>query len=188
MEVQEYYIKFNVPNTFTADSSLRKDIESILKSFLIERTKGAIKAVQVFDTALKQAEIASEEELKTDFESIWELYPNKKGKKAAFAAYKKAVKSGTSHEDIEQGIIKYANYIKAHGIQEQFIKYGGSWFSGMGWENDYAISKPKNKHKNRFDNFSGRERTPEYYKELERREAELLQQKLKDKKEKGAEK
>lgn len=179
MEVQEYYIKFNAPNDFQADDSLRKDIEGILKGFLSERTSGAVKAVQVIDMLKKQKEAVAETELKKDFEALWSLYPNKKGKKVAYAAFKKALKNGTSYEDIESGIIAYANYIKAHSIQEQFIKYGGSWFSGMGWENDYTISKTKNNPKNRFNNFSGRERTPEYYKELERREAELLQKKAK---------
>lgn len=179
MEVQEYYIKFNASNDFQADDSLRKDIEGILKGFLLERTSGAVKAVRVTDILQKQREAAAEAEIKKAFESLWSLYPNKKGKKAAYTAFKKALKNGTSYEEIESGIIAYANYIKAHSIQEQFIKYGGSWFSGEGWKNDYTISKPIPKSKNRLANFNQRERTPEYYKELERREAELLQQRFK---------
>ncbi len=43
--------------------------------------------------------------LKSDFEKLWKLYPNKKGKDLAFKAYQKAIKDGATNKDIQDGIV-----------------------------------------------------------------------------------
>lgn len=43
--------------------------------------------------------------LESDFEKLWKLYPNKKGKDLAFKAYQKAIKAGATNKDIQNGIV-----------------------------------------------------------------------------------
>lgn len=43
--------------------------------------------------------------LESDFEKLWKLYPNKKGKDLAFKAYQKAIKDGATNKDIQDGIV-----------------------------------------------------------------------------------
>ena len=69
----------------------------------------------------------------TEFENLWSIYPRKKGKENARKSYIKARKDGASYEDIEAGVVAYANYIKATDTDEQYIKYGSSFFTQRAW-------------------------------------------------------
>ena len=80
---------------------------------------------------------ASESELKERFNVIWKDYPNKKGKSKAFTSYKRAVKEGTTDEEIKKGLFNYRKEIDIKGTQKQFIKHGSTWFNNKGWEDDY---------------------------------------------------
>lgn len=87
----------------------------------------------------------SSEELKNDFEKLWKLYPRKKGKDAALKHYKKAIKSGSTNKQIQAGIMAYRKEIETQGIKEEFIKYGSTWFSNHGWEDEYTYSNDTKK-------------------------------------------
>lgn len=76
--------------------------------------------------------------LENRFDALWSLYPKKRGKPAAFAAYKRAIKAGTTDRDIEDGIRAYVTYIDRKRIEEQFIKQGSTFFNGKAWEDDYG--------------------------------------------------
>lgn len=86
-------------------------------------------------------------DLEKRFDNLWKIYPNKKGKPRAFAAYKKAIKTGTTDELIKAGIENYLAEIKAKNTQKSFIKHGSTWFNGKGWEDDYDLS-PTQYYKN----------------------------------------
>lgn len=74
------------------------------------------------------------------FSELWKLYPKKQGKQVAFRAYKRAVKKGTTDDEIKQGIVNYEKYIKVKRIDNQFIKQGSTWFNQGCWEDDYSVS------------------------------------------------
>lgn len=73
-----------------------------------------------------------------DFEKLWELYPNKKGKEKAYKAYIKAIENGTSNKQIQTGIISYKNEIEFKRTEEKFIKHGSTWFGNQCWLDTYA--------------------------------------------------
>ena len=73
-----------------------------------------------------------------EFEELWQIYPNKKGKKDALKHYIKARKKGTDFLTIKQGIERYNEYIKNNNIAIQYIKYGSSWFNQESWNDDYS--------------------------------------------------
>lgn len=81
-----------------------------------------------------------ESDLETRFNNLWKIYPNKKGKPKALLAYKRAVKSGTTDEEIKTGLENYLEEIRVKNTQQDYIKHGSTWFNGKGWEDDYDLS------------------------------------------------
>lgn len=87
----------------------------------------------------------------TEFENLWSLYPKKQGKEKAYSCYERARKSGTTYEEVEQGIYAYKDYIKANSVDMQYIKMGSTFFSQKAWQDDWAIRT--NKTETRHDLF-----------------------------------
>ena len=79
----------------------------------------------------------STREIEEDFEKIWKLYPNKKGKKNALAAYKRAIKKGVTNKEIQNGIVKYKKQIEIQGTEPRFIAQGSTWFNQERWNDEY---------------------------------------------------
>lgn len=73
----------------------------------------------------------------SDFEKLWQLYPNKKGKDLALRAYKKAIKDGTTNKEIQTGIVNLKKEIAFKETEKQYIPHGGTWFNQKRWEDDY---------------------------------------------------
>ncbi len=88
---------------------------------------------------------ANESELKNRFEYIWKEYPNKKGKPKAYTSYKRAIKDGTTDEDIIKGLKNYLKEIEIKGTAKQYIKHGATWFNNRGWEDEYDFAKVVNR-------------------------------------------
>lgn len=78
-----------------------------------------------------------------NFELLWKLYPKKVGKSDALRHYTKAVKEGTSFEDIRKGIIKYNEHIKNSKTEYKYIKDGSTWFNKHCWEDEYEVIPKK---------------------------------------------
>ena len=78
-------------------------------------------------------------ELRTEFETLWSIYPRKQGKDKAYGYYERARKSGTTYEEVGQGIQAYVEYIKANGIDVQYVKMGSTFFSQKSWGDDWSI-------------------------------------------------
>lgn len=80
---------------------------------------------------------SSNQDLKDHFDSIWKLYPNKKGKDKAYKAYCKAIKEKVSDEIIIDGINRYKKEIQIKQTEKQYIAHGSTWFSQQRWQDDY---------------------------------------------------
>ena len=87
-----------------------------------------------------------------EFEKLWELYPRKQGKKEACAHYVKARKNGTTSEEVEKGIVAYANYIKATNTEERYTKHGSSFFSQQAWQDEWRVRDDIQRTNNRTTN------------------------------------
>ena len=85
-------------------------------------------------------------EYEKEFDTLWELYPRKQGKKKALEHYIKARKDGTTYEEVEQGIFAYARLCRAEQREERYIKYASTFFSQKSWLDDFTVTvnaKPK---------------------------------------------
>ena len=76
-----------------------------------------------------------------EFESLWQLYPKKQGKKKALDYYTKARKNGTTFEEVKQGIEAYAAYVLAEKTEDKYIKHGSTFFSEQAWQDEWVSHK-----------------------------------------------
>lgn len=81
--------------------------------------------------------------LEKNFAKLWSIYPNKKGRKKALSAYKKAVISGITDEKIKKGIESYCKEIEVNKIKPNYIAHGSTWFSHERWNDDYDLKDNK---------------------------------------------
>lgn len=76
---------------------------------------------------------------KLEFDKLWALYPRKQGKKAAYAAFTRARKSGVALDTISSGIKAYVHYIDSKKISQEYIKQGSTFFNQNSWDDDWSL-------------------------------------------------
>ncbi|MCP4989360.1 MAG: hypothetical protein GY928_25875 [Colwellia sp.] len=84
-------------------------------------------------TTKNDQEVEEVEEVKTNvgntalFESLWEAYPKKDGKKAAERHFNASVKTDQDKEDIKKALANYKREVV--GVENRFIKNGSTFFN-----------------------------------------------------------
>lgn len=76
-----------------------------------------------------------------EFERIWSLYPRKEGRKAAYAAFVRDRKKGATAEDIEAGVRRYLDHIRANRTERKYVMLGSTYFCGRRWEDTYEDAR-----------------------------------------------
>lgn len=89
-------------------------------------------------------------ELRSEFDTLWEIYPKKQGKDKAYGYYERARKSGTTYEEVGQGIAAYREYIEANGIDMRYVKQGSTFFSQKAWADDWTIRNKREESRDEF--------------------------------------
>lgn len=67
-----------------------------------------------------------------DFEKLWNLYPAKRDKKAAYKAYQKAAKEA-DYETLAAGVVRYRD---DPNREAQFTKHFGTWLNAGSWDDE----------------------------------------------------
>lgn len=99
--------------------------------------------------------LTTKEYIESEFDILWSMYPKKQGKADAFKHYQKARKSGTTYEEVEQGILAYKESIRANGTDMQYVKMGSTFFSQKSWADDWSIrNRPKGQQGSRRELFA----------------------------------
>jgi len=122
---------FNTPtqdNFNTPTQEKFKDNNTLINNTLINNT---VNKKRDINTLTKKA-------IEQEFEALWKLYPRKEGKKNALNSYVKARKEGkTTYAEVEKGIERYIEYIKARKKDKELIKHGSTWFNQHAWTDEY---------------------------------------------------
>lgn len=63
------------------------------------------------------------------FDSVWNLYPRKIAKKAAYKSYVAALRRGEDAEQIKLGVMNYARQIELDGTAPNYVLHGSTFFS-----------------------------------------------------------
>ena len=67
-----------------------------------------------------------------NFEKLWNLYPAKRDKKAAYKAYQKAAKE-TDYETLAAGVVRYRD---DPNREDKFTKHFGTWLNAGSWDDE----------------------------------------------------
>lgn len=67
-----------------------------------------------------------------DFEKLWNLYPAKRDKKAAYKAYQKAAKE-VEYETLAAGVVRYRD---DPNREDKFTKHFGTWLNAGSWDDE----------------------------------------------------
>lgn len=102
-----------------------------------------------------------------EFETIWEIYPNKKGKDQAKKKYISARYQGVSYDEILKGLKDYVEYCKHEELNKRYIKHGSTWFNQQCWKDDYSITESNKADKSAYKSKAEREEEAirEFYRE-----------------------
>lgn len=95
---------------------------------------------RVNNTSMNNKENIKRNSEPDEFEELWKLYPRKEGKKDAYKAYKKAIKEGTTNEQIRQGIENYKAWLKVKN-ETTYIKQGSTFFNGEHWNDEFDLTQ-----------------------------------------------
>ena len=90
-----------------------------------------------------------------DFESIWNKYPKRVGKKESIRHFKSQVRS---EEDYKNIIIALENYLKSERVAKGYIQNGSTWFNNwQDWVEFKETMCPKCKGNGKYTSSTGYE-------------------------------
>lgn len=123
-----------VPATPAAEESVQEHAERIIRDHAGD---------DVIDAESIDGEIVEKAPVKSsgytdDFENFWRTYPRRIEKKSAFKAWKTALKSGATADEITAGAARYAKY--RAGEPERFTKHPSTWLNQGCWEDEYSTA------------------------------------------------
>ena len=137
-------VKFN---RYRANLPLLKEFDRGSKETLQGGSKETLPNNKLLDNESNNdiKEKISKKEIDAEFESLWKRYPRKKGGESAYKSYLKARQTGTTYDEVINGLENYLKEIEVKKTETQYIKHGSTWFSQHCWQDEYVTveeSKP----------------------------------------------
>ena len=130
----------NVTND-TKDTNVYKSIKSIQNDYDNHNHNHIHnhKKEKKDNKGMGEEEKKGKKQLEAEFEELWQIYPNKKGKQQAMQKYSLARKQGATYEEVRQGLEHYIKYCKT--IDKKYIKHGSTWFNQKCLQDEYIEEK-----------------------------------------------
>lgn len=147
-KIDEVKIKVESNNTYSNNTHFQELAKARTSNEETNALKEYIKCLQKEIEMLKNNNNISNKDLENEFETLWSMYPNKKGHKKALDHYIKCRKrkdNPVTYEKVEQGISNYNFFIQKNKVQLQYIKHGSTWFNQECWNDDYTVVKNEEK-------------------------------------------
>ena len=116
------------------------------KEYIKENNKDDINNTSAtnVDAGVKSKQVSEQpkRDIEAEFEELWQLYPNKKGKKQALNHYRAwAKKSNDNTKEVMESKLKgFIRYLLYRHTEPRYIPYGSTWFNG-GYDDDYTTPK-----------------------------------------------
>ena len=133
--------KAQIMRRIRAEKSLGNNVTKVLPKCYTEIEKEIEKEK---DIEIDKDICSNSSDFEREFDALWKLYPNKKGKTKAQSKYLSLRKKNKiTYEQVENGIKDYLFYIKENKVEPQYIKNGSTWFNQECWNDDYSVIKRK---------------------------------------------
>lgn len=116
--------------------------ENPQQGFPQQENRGQLNTKELSTKESNTDSLITKKSLLSEFENLWAMYPRKNGKERAIGYYEKARRSGTTYEEVKNGIESYVRYIKAEGTEPRYIKMGSTFFSQKAWQDEWVSNKP----------------------------------------------
>lgn len=94
-------------------------------------------------TEIENEDVSNTTSTAFDFELLWQIYPNKLGKKKAEVHFKASVKNQKDYDDILKAVNNYLLICKT--MEPRFIKHGSTFFNN--WKDYVDYKEPSGQHK-----------------------------------------
>ena len=104
------------------------------------------KLIAIIEKSKKEKKKKNNNIYDEEFNELWKIYPNKQGKTDAKKKYVKYRSEGVTYEEILKGLENYVEYVKRKNIEQQYIKYGSTWFNQKCWEDEYESETSNEKN------------------------------------------
>lgn len=137
------------------------------------KNKNTSEEKSIKKSKVKESKEKNKKEIETFFESVWQLYPNKKGKTQVSLKNKKELYD-LGYETIKLAIKRYEEEYKKDEAWKEML-YGSTFFNGrykdyLDGNYELVVGKKKKKQKEgSFNNFPQRDYDEAFYTDLERR-------------------
>lgn len=82
--------------------------------------------------------------LEENFNKLWKLYPNKKGRKDALKHYKRSIKNGVTNKQIQDGIVSYKKDLARNDWMKPAM--GSTWFNKERWDDEMETEQEQKKN------------------------------------------
>jgi hypothetical protein len=97
------------------------------------------------DATPKNKDNKENNNISSNFDKFWNLYPVKKEKKKALELYSKHLKNGIAEQEIMQGLQNYINHIERNKTEPKYIKHPTTWLNKECWTDEYKIIQQESK-------------------------------------------
>lgn len=134
-------------NRALQNTNITKDLYN--KRNIERKSKESLRATDV-------APHSENKQFEAEFEKLWSMYPNKKGKKAALNHYKKWRKESKKHtaKYLKAKLQNYNDYIANNHVRPQYVLNGSTWFNGR-FEDELTSNAPKAPKNGGYSNLGG---------------------------------
>jgi len=129
---------------------LRISTETLTESLRELEASDFIECIDIgtdsYETRNQTVTPETETETETDscrFDEFYKPYPNKKAPEQAKKAYRKAIKSGVSHEEIMFGLRGYLADIEKNKTEKRFIAHPATWLNAGRYADEYETAGPR---------------------------------------------
>lgn len=79
-------------------------------------------------------------DLELEFQRVWERYPRRLGRKAAFRHFKASIKTAQDVQSIHSALNHYLSDIRSKGTEPQYVQHGSTWLND--WQSWVDVTKP----------------------------------------------
>lgn len=144
-EATNKYSVFTIKNYDSYQSDDRQDDKQ-----MTSRRQADDKQMTTIEERKKEIKKEDNKNYSVCFEQVWQAYPRKVEKAAAYRAYKARLADGFSEDELETAVKRYAQSCKSQNTETRYIKHAATFFSSSTPFMDYLHEEGPEKNEGAY--------------------------------------